>query len=151
MGYHITILRTPSAPIQIEELALAIGQMSGRLVFAHDARHGPMVCEPAKGEQSEIMLFEHGELWAKNPSEEFLRLMIELAGLLDARARGDELETYRTIDETYHHPDDRPLIEEAAQLSRQLANRQRRRNCLSLFAPVCVSMLIGWLYARFIR
>lgn len=151
MGYHITILRAPSAPIQAGELAQAIGRMSGRLAVDRDAQPDPVVYDPAKGEQGEIMVFEDGQLWAKNPSEEFLRLMIELAGLLGARARGDELETYRSADETYDHPDDRELITEAAQLSRELARRQRRRDWISRIAPLLVFALIGWIYARFVK
>jgi|AraplaDrversion2_2_1032049.scaffolds.fasta_scaffold92993_2 hypothetical protein len=151
MGYHITILRAPSAPIREEELIEAIGRMPGRLSFDQDAQPDRLVYEPAKGEQSEIMLFEEGHLWTKTPTQEFLRLMIELADLLGARVRGDALETYRTVDETYHHPDDRELIEQAAQLSRKLAREQRRRDWMSRFAPFAVFILIGWIYARFIK
>lgn len=149
MSYHITILRVPSAPIQLEEVMRALVHMPGRLALSQDAQPDPLVYEPAKGDQSEIMALTDGELWAKNPSEEFLRLMIELAGLLGARARGDEFETYRSIDETYWHPDDRELIEEAAQLSREMASRQRRTDWISRIAPMLVALLIGCIYARY--
>ena len=151
MGYHISILRTPSDPIRMEALVQAIDRMSGRLAFDQDAQPDPQVYQPGKGDESEIMLLEDGELWARNPSEEFLRLMIELAGLLGARVRGDELETYRTPEETYHHPDDSELIAEAAELSRKMASRQRSRDWLTRFATVGVAALAGWIYTRFIE
>ncbi|KQZ44287.1 hypothetical protein [Duganella sp. Root1480D1] len=151
MGYHISILRTHANPIGTGELMQAIGRMSGRLAVDQDAQPDPQVYQPAKGEESEIMLLEDGELWARNPSQEFLGLMIELAGLLGARARGDELETYRSLDETYHHPDDRELIAEAEERSRKLASDLRRKDWLVRFATVGVSALIGWIYARFIK
>jgi hypothetical protein len=53
--------------------------------------------------------FSEGELWTSNPSMPLLEPMIELAGYLGARVRGDELETYRTVDDRYIHPDDREL------------------------------------------
>lgn len=149
MGYHLTILR--ARPIQVEELVQAIEGMSGRLRFDGAAQPDPLVYAPARDEHSEIMLFDDGELWAKNPSEHFLRLMIELAGLLGARVRGDELETYRSVEETYHHPDDREQIEQAAQLSREMARRQRRRDWISRIAPMALAALIAWIYARHIK
>jgi len=151
MGYHISILRGPADPIRMEEVAQAIGRMSGRLALDPDAQPHLQVHEPAKGTLSEFMVLEDGELWAKSPSEEFLRLMIELAALLDARVRGDEFETYRSIDETYHHPDDSELIADAAQLSRRMVREQTRRDWVSRFAPVGVFMLIGWIYIRFFK
>ncbi|WP_139232641.1 hypothetical protein [Duganella sp. CF458] len=125
--------------------------MSDRLAFDQDAQPDPQVYQPARGDESEIMLLEDGELWAKNPSEEFLGLMIELAGLLGARARGDEFETYRSLDETYHHPDDRELIAQAAERSRKLASEVRRKDWMVRIATVGVAALIGWSYARFIK
>ncbi|KQV53936.1 MULTISPECIES: hypothetical protein [unclassified Duganella] len=151
MGYHISILRTASDPIRLEEVSLAVGRMSGRLAFDGDAQPDPQVYQPARDGESEIMLLEDGELWAKSPSEEFLRLMIDLAGLLGARVRGDELETYRAPDQTYHHPDDSGLIAEAAELSRKMASRQRSRDWLTRFATVGVAAMAGWIYARFIK
>ncbi len=151
MGYHISILRAASDPIGLEEVTQAISRMSGRLAFDQDAQPDPLICRPEQGDASEIMLLEDGELWAKNPSVEFLRLMIELAGLLGARVRGDELETYRTPDETYQHPDDSELIAEAAELSRKMASRQRSRDWFARFVMIGVFVLIGCVYARFIK
>lgn len=45
----------------------------------------------------------------EQPQYCLLELMIELAGYLGARARGDELETCRTVDDCSIHPDDREL------------------------------------------
>jgi hypothetical protein len=149
MGYHITIMRAQSNPILIEEVARAIGRMAGRLAFDSDAQPDPQVYEPGKDLESEIMLFEDGELWAKTPSSEFLALMIELAGLLGARVRGDELETYRTVEQTYSHPDDRELIAEAEAMSQRMLRQQRRRDWIARIATVSVLALLGLMYSAF--
>lgn len=67
--------------------------------------------QPALGEESGIVVFDDsdGELWANNPSDPLLSLMIELAGHLKARVRGDEYETCRSLDDTYVHPHDQVL------------------------------------------
>lgn len=114
MGYHIRILRTASGkavPIGEAEVRQAVTRMAGRLEIM-PGNPEFWLYQPALGEESEIVIVEHGELWAKNPSDALLALMIELAGYLNARVRGEELETYRTVDETYIHPDDQELAEQ---------------------------------------
>lgn len=116
MGYHVTIVRTVSGqahPITRDELERALGAMHGRLALDAGQPAGTQLYEPAKGDASEILIFEGGELWASTPSGAFLELMIELADLLGARVRGDELETYRTLDDVYQHPDDAALRRDA--------------------------------------
>ena len=116
MGYHVKIVRTVSGqarPITRDELERALGAMQGRLVFDAGQSSGTQLYEPAKGDASEILIFDSGELWASTPSDPFLSLMIELADLLGARVRGDELETYRTLDDVYQHPDDAALRRDA--------------------------------------
>lgn len=114
MGYHIHILRTASCkavPIGEAEVREAVTRMAGRLDVMPDAPE-LWLYQPALGRESEIVIVENGELWAKNPSDTVLALMIELAGYLGARVRGEELETYRTVGETYIHPDDRELAQQ---------------------------------------
>lgn len=109
MGYHVTILRTKAGrpdPISPDEVVRALASMGGRLAVDPDVPQAMQLVEPAKGELSELLFMDDGELWAKSPSDGFVALMIELADLLGARVRGDEFETYRAYDDVYVHPDD---------------------------------------------
>ena len=111
MGYHVAILRTASGqgvPIGEAEVRQAVKSMAGRLEVM-PGKPEFWLYQPAFGEESEIVAFSEGELWTSNPSMPLSELMIELAGYLGARVRGDELETYRTVDDHYIHPDDREL------------------------------------------
>lgn len=109
VGYHVTILRTEAGvhqPITEDEVRSAIVSMAGRLDILPGAKEW-CLGQPALGLESEALWMDDGALWATNPSEPFLALMIELAGLLGARVRGDEGETYRSLDDVYIHPDDK--------------------------------------------
>lgn len=88
--------------------------MKGRLVIDPTADGATRVVAPSMGARSPLLLLEDGELWSSTPDDDFIGLMIELAKLLGARVRGDELESYRTLDEVYEHPDDAPLRRAAA-------------------------------------
>lgn len=143
MGYHVSILRTASGgmqPISEEEVRHAIVRMDGRL----DIMPGKpefFLYRPELGEDSEILLLDDGELWAKNPGEPFLQLMIELAGHLGARVRGDELETYRSLEEVYVHPDDQAEWDAAhpPEPRRWIKSRAMREALL----PPAVAVAIG--------
>jgi hypothetical protein len=108
MGYHVTILRTGAGirqAITEDEVRRAIVPMAGRFgIFPGTEEF--WLYQPALGDASEILVLSDGELWTKSPGEPFVELMIELAGYLGARVRGDELETYRSLEEVYIHPDD---------------------------------------------
>lgn len=115
MGYHVHILRTESGQVRSitkDEVLRAIMPMAGRLAVMPD-KPELWLYQPALGEESEIVAFDDsdGVLWAASPSDPLLALMIELAAYLNARVRGDELETYLSLDETYVHPDDQALYE----------------------------------------
>ena len=73
---------------------------------------------------------QDGELWTKSPDERCIAAMIGLANLLEARVRGDELETYRTPTETYLHPDDRTVAKQAQQINEGYAKKVHRRKLL---------------------
>lgn len=108
MGYHVTILRTAAGigqPITEDEVRRAIVPMAGRFEV-YPGTDEFWLHQPALGDASEILVLSDGELWAKTPGEPFVALMIELATYLGARVRGDEGETYRSVDDTYLHPDD---------------------------------------------
>ena len=113
MGYHVTILRTEngkqvSIPRPQVEAVLAT---RADLEFSATGEGALEITVRSKGDASPLLIWEDGEIWAKNPDSETLGLMIELAGALNARVRGDEFETYRVVGETYRHPDDLKAIE----------------------------------------
>jgi hypothetical protein len=108
MGYHVTILRTGAGirqPITEDEVRRAIVPMAGRFEIFPGTEEFSLY-QPALGDASEILVLSDGELWTKSPGEPFVELMIELAAYLGARVRGEELETYRSLEEVYIHPDD---------------------------------------------
>lgn len=149
MGYHVTILRTIDGqlhPLSREEIHAALDGMEGRLAAEHSDGGELRLFRPAQGRASEIMVLQDGELWAKNPGKTFLALMLELAAKLEARVRGDELETYRTPDMTYAHPDDLPLIEAARVETRQKVRRIQRQGWIVRLAAVGAALLLAYLW-----
>lgn len=146
MGYHVTILRSRDrrqVPIPRADVEAALASRPDLAAAPGDG--GALeITVPALGDASPLLVFEDGELWTKNPDDATLALMLELATALDARVRGDELETYRSADETYVHPDDAAVL--AA--SKVDVTKMRRRARLLTFAPfavfVLLSMLVGW-------
>lgn len=126
MGYHVTILRTTSSgqsPIVKPEVERAAASLLG---WRFDAEHG-VATLVRDGREVVVLQWDAGELWAKNPSTEALAGMIDLAGTLGGRVRGDEFETYRTIDDAYLHPHDR-AEKAAAEASGTDLVRKAKRN-----------------------
>ncbi len=77
--------------------------------------------------------------------------MIELAGALRARVRGDELETYRTPDESYTHPDDETGVDAATQETQRLIRRTRRRTWALNASIFATFLFLGWLVHLYSR
>lgn len=138
MGSHITIVRshrgTPR-PIGANEVAAALQRMRSPYVLAPDARADARLHDPSRGDDTDVLFLQVGELWASNPSRQLLGMMIVLARELGARVRNDDFETYRTVYETFVHPDDAAL---AAQ-----ARAGRRRHVVGAAVPIGVGMLLG--------
>ena len=67
--------------------------------------------------------YDSGELWAKTPESWELEPMLALARILKARVRGDEFETYDSLEKTYFHPDDRSLRYEAEARSKAIISK----------------------------
>lgn len=81
-----------------------------------------------------------------------LVLLLELAGLLHARVRGDELETYRTADETYVHPDDRAELaavkRATSDILRQARARRLRRDAILIGVFLLICLVVAWTSRR---
>ena len=106
MGYHVTILRPtghPNQSITISDLQSdSVENLGWRYVTENDS-----VSLKNGQDPTQTLYLSEGTLWTSNPTEAALRRMVELAEVLGARVRGDELETYRADLTTHVHPDDK--------------------------------------------
>jgi hypothetical protein len=124
MGYHLSILRTAEGrkqPIRRDELASVVAARADLQL-----EEGPRRSLIRTGAGPEpVLVYQDGEIWARDPARATVELMLELASVLGARVRGDELETYRTPDDTFTHPDDRRAIAEAKASVRRMRAKAR--------------------------
>ena len=148
MSYHVTILRTNgnrTIPITKEEVA---GLARAFPEWKYDADQDALV-SVSESDEAPALWFSDGELWTKNPSNDTVTSMLALARHLGARVRGDELETYRTANDTYLHPDDA----EAKQETEAEFETWRRRERLKLWAiraaVIGAAALVGILLKKF--
>lgn len=154
MGYHIAILRTKDGlldHISTDELSGLVETLPGSRIYP-DTRNKKVlnVVISLDGKDSLKLAYQNGVLWGKNPGDVEIQLMIEIAGKLGARVRGDELETYRTVTDVYIHPDDKAEFERFQAQSRTLINRTKRRRMiwLAIKATAIVILLAGIFFSR---
>lgn len=116
MGYHIQIIRSgqKDTAISEEEVESVVGGRFGFTIVRDDSGTISDTYKEIDGDNFVLSYAPPERLWAKPPTEAELQLMLDIAKVLgnNARVRGDEFETYETIDKTYTHPDDAALIEE---------------------------------------
>lgn len=139
MGKHVTLLRTRGGmpqPIEPEELVSALQRIGSPYVLAPDARADARLVDPDVPDGVDVIFVQAGELWASDPGDALLATMIGLARELGGRVRDDAFATYRSVDETYVHPDDAALL---AQWQRPAP----RRRSVSAVVPICVGVLLG--------
>ena len=142
MGKHVTILRTHAGtrrPLEPAEIAAALARLGSPYVLVPDARADARLIDPAAQDDSEVLFLQAGELWASNPDDALLALMLDLARELRGRVRDEALQTYRNIDETYVHPDDIELVGRVPQPSRA----RPPRRAVDALLPICVGALLG--------
>lgn len=146
IGYHLTILRTADGkqlPISLEEARSAAAAI-GTWTYSDS----PPSFELVSSGGTCTLWHQDGELWAKTPDAWALEPMLELARQLDARVRGDEGETYRSVDSTHSHPDDAILGREAAASTDRLIASQLREERLiryGIWAFFAVLGVVGYL------
>ena len=148
MSYLVSILRTDrrgSIPITLDEAIAAARSIAGWRHVEQDASF-----HRQRDDGSFVLWHKDGELWAKTPDAWELDAMIELAGALDARVRGDEFETYETGERSYAHPDDIKAMRDAERGSRNLLaqelrqQRRIRRGVIGFFVVLGVAgFLVG--------
>lgn len=143
MSYHVAIVRTSQRgtanPIGHNEVRDLVAEREALTVV--EERHGRL---RIRGTAADLML-QDGEIWASNPDRGTLQLMLELAVELNGRVRGDELETYRTPDETFTHPDDVVAIRRAQREARSLRMRARMRGWMWMGGALGLGAMLGLL------
>lgn len=128
MGYHLTVLRTEgfrTLPIPRSEFVAEARRMPELILSVDETSAGYI----RAGELRATIFWTEGVLWTKVPDEDVVTVLISLAERLQARVRGDDLETYRSAHETYVHPDDAQHI---AQRDAQVARIRFRERVWSV-------------------
>jgi hypothetical protein len=121
MGYHLRILRNAAeSAISQEEFNAAVRATSS-LILDDDGCSARCIRD---GILRSTIFLSNGEAWTNTAEEDVLEVMLLLAKSLKARVRGDYNESYRSVSETYVHPDD------ADEVAKEQSNYQRwkRRN-----------------------
>lgn len=153
MGYHLTILRSAQGrqvPILLDEARRAAQALGWTFDDSVENSDGPAFVREAGADRA-VLWHGEGELWTKNPDEWAIGEMIVLARALEARVRGDEFETYASLqEEPYLHADDVRMREEALRQSKastadSMREQKRIRNVIVGFFVVlgAIAFLIG--------
>jgi hypothetical protein len=148
MGYHVTILRTRQGradPIGSEEVRSLADRLQGAQIEPCSLKDGELDLVVSRGSGTVYrFVLQRGQLWTKNPEDDEIQVMIDIAAQLGARVRGDEFETFRTPTETYSHPDDRSDLQQADESARQIKKTARRKQwILNLVLILIFAMLAG--------
>lgn len=146
MGYHLRILRTKAGqefPIRRDEVELLARNIGGKIEpsILKDAELD-FVLPLEQGTGSFRLVLQRGQLWTKNPEEAELAAMIDVASRLNARVRGDELETYRSASDTYIHPDDKDEANQSEIESKQTIKRTRSTRLIFLVIQIIAFLLL---------
>lgn len=126
MGYHVELVRNGRHKVAWEELAVAAASRAGWGVD-HAKRQIEIVIH---GEPRGVLIWEVDAPWLKSPDDDALVALIDLAADLDARVRGDELESYRSPEDWYIHPDDTAAHAAATYASQDFLARRKRNKLL---------------------
>ncbi len=156
MGYHVTITRERNgveSPIPLDDW-LSHVRASPELHFETPTGDDPIsrftrsIHAAAWNSRDDAWLgWSNGEIWTKNPPEELISYMIEVAPKFAARVRGDEGEYYRSSAEDYYYEEDGREVsrtEYEQRASRRAANPWKRLK--NFFGSIWLSaVLIGGL------
>ena len=127
MSYHLTILRSSQRkqiPIALDEAKVAAQNLGW------EYQNSPPTFLRHAENATCTLWYKDGELWVKTPEPWEVEQLLALAQHLDARVRGDEFETYKSIDKTFFHPDDQQFRKEADAKSRALISQSLREQRL---------------------
>jgi hypothetical protein len=151
VSYHITILRTKKGKrYSIDGVEFAAAAR-GFPELRFDSAAGKADYFRA-GELRASLFLQEGEIWTQVAEPDVIEVMIRLANVLEARVRGDEFETYRSVDDTYTHPDDEKERDEAEDAGTALVRASRRQQWifnLCIFGSFGIlAMIVGYCSRR---
>ncbi len=119
-GYHLSIVRTKSEgeeiPIERDEVLDLVKKLDALEVYKSSDDDLDLIYK-LPGDRVIYLFWAPGDLWIEDTEEdeqvtrETVEKLVQLARHFNARVRGEELETYRSFDDTYVHPHDAKLIE----------------------------------------
>lgn len=154
MGYHVTILRTQKGkpdPITKSEVESLMGIYPGSQLHPDERNREVINVEIVRDGKDVVWLaFQNGELWTKNPGDNEIQAMIDIANHLGARVRGDDFGTFKTLTESYIHPDDQDEYEQAHADSRRAIARVKRNRMISWIIKLTAFavLVIGYWVSR---
>jgi hypothetical protein len=147
MGYHVNILRgkepelSPILKSEIEELVKHFPDLRIERPISKSAELDLVISKD--GADISRFTLQDGKIWTKNPDEIGIQAMINIAKYLGARVRGDEFETYESLDNTYIHPEDRDEARFAQEKSAAyLTQHNRTKTIWWIIKVVSLLMLI---------
>ncbi|MDP1658718.1 MAG: hypothetical protein Q8L73_05130 [Methylotenera sp.] len=149
MGYHVHILRKKNGrlkPILRSELETLVSIIPNLSIKPANLKSSELtLVASSNGKEIVWLTLQNGELWTKNPQENELQVMLEIADKLGdgARVRGDEFETYKSLDETYIHPNDVKEKEDAERLGLELIKNTKRTSLYFKYGIILFFILIG--------
>ena len=151
MGYHVEILRTQGdqlLPISKNELESLVSCTPNLRIEESMLGEADLLFLQGDREICRLTL-QHGRLWTKNPEEEEMLAMLDIAPKLNARVRGDELETYRSLHEYYVHPDDEKALRKLKEESSRSIKISHRKTIIINAIIFGIFILIALIFTYF--
>ena len=153
MGYHVTILRSANGaelPIAWSEIETLAEHFPGACLVRSPHNSDPTAATfvVTRDGVEHCLWYTDGTLWAKTPDERTLAVMLDIAAALNARVRGDELETYRSDGSSYFHPDDAAALRAAKEADAQLRRRMQFWNWLRIAVGAILLVAAGMAMLR---
>jgi hypothetical protein len=157
MGYHVSITRERNgseSDIPLDDW-LAHVRASPELEFetatgTDKASEFTRSIHAARwsGAEDAWLGWSHGEIWTKNPSEELIRYMIDIAPKFAARVRGDEGEFYRTIEDVYYEEEGEEVSKAREEQRRAEVARHKKKQFYMYGVRLIILLIIAYLFLR---
>ena len=143
MGYHLTITKTKGTKrIEIPQAAFVEASSKEESLVLDYTKTIARFYQA--GELIATLTWQDGEVWTKNSDDEVLALMLRLAKNLNAQVKGSEGETYRSVHESYLHPDDKLKNIAVSKTSNELRRKNLLKNIIWLILFLIVIWFIVW-------
>ena len=112
MGYHISLvsnLTNKDDQFEYRDIKQKIEKSSRFKIVEDDGKSFTIIEKKNKGDFGAF--YNAGYIWISTSLDEEIDIFIKLAEFLECRSRGDEGETYKTINDVYYHPSDLERVE----------------------------------------